>query len=620
MTADDDKTRVHGPGGFPSVGGEAHRHEHADGHAHDPAGEHVHEHTTSAPLPPYEPVHRPVSVGATSSPTPVGGRNSRWRWVAAAVATLVVVALVGGFLVFLGPRPGTPSLVSLYAPVDVPAYAEVRLDLPGDQHDRLAEFMSHFPGFADPATFDQKINDTLQQALSRSGMGLDWNNDIKPWFGGQVGIFSATINPPVGTPPSMTLVFSVKDKAKLDELVNARVAEAGSAMQQEDYKGQTIWSGTATDAARRISLAVTDEAFLVSTRSDDLKQALDVKSGAQAGLAKDAFVSQQLGALHSDRLAAFYYDYASALDNLPSGLSGLPAGCLEEMTNAARIKMIGEVRAEDDHLAVTMRSQIPTGANIPAAPGNKRSVLLSVMPPSTVAYLEARQVGAGIDAVISQLLSCVGGTQAGFDPRQIEQLLGTPLDTYFDFLSDAGIAVTSEDGRFGAGLIATVDDQGVAATRVERLLSAVRLMALGGGVTINEEQHGEATLTVITFDAGSVIPDQDIPSVALTVSGGRLYIGLDDFVVDALDRAEADSLGASPRLQAALAAAGAENAGLAYIDITALRAFAESSMPADARQQYDTEAKPFIEPVSHLVLVNRTDGSMNVANVFLYVE
>jgi hypothetical protein len=418
----------------------------------------------------------------------------------------------------------------------------------------------------------------------------------------------------------MTLVFSVKDKAELDELVNARVAEAGSAMQQEDYKGQPIWSGTATDASRRVSLAVTDEAFLVSTRSDDLKRALDVKSGDQAGLAKDAFVSQQLAALHSDRLAAFYYDYGSALDSLPSELSGLPAGCLDDITNAARIKMIGEVRAEDDHLAVTMRSQIPTGTNIPAAPGNKRSTLLAVMPASTVAYLEARQVGAGIDAVISQLLTCVGGSEAGFDPRQIEQILGTSLDSYFDFLSDTGIAITSEDGKFGAGLIATVDDQGVAATRVERLLSAVRLMALGGGVTITEEQHGEATLTVITVDAGSVIPDQDVPSVALTVSGGRLYIGVDDFVVDALDRAEADSLAASPRLQAALADAGTENAGLAYIDVAALRAFAESAMPAEERQQYETEAKPFIEPVSHFILVNRTDGSMNVGNAFLYVE
>jgi hypothetical protein len=267
-----------------------------------------------------------------------------------------------------------------------------------------------------------------------------------------------------------------------------------------------------------------------------------------------------------------------------------------------------------------MRSTIPTGANIPAAPGNRKSSLLAAMPASTVAYLEARQVGAGINSVIAQLMSCMSSGQTPFDPRQFEQMLGTDLDKYFDFLADAGIAVTSENGKFGAGLVATVDDQGVAATRVERLLGAVRLLAMTGGVTITEEQHGDATLTVIKVDNAALIPGGEIPSVALTVAGGRLYIGLDDFVVNALDRAEVDSLAASPRLQAALAAGGVENAGFLFIDVAAIRGMAEAAIPAGDRPQYENEAKPFVEPISNFVLVNRTDGSINVANAFLYVE
>ena len=74
-----------------------------------------------------------------------------------------------------------------YVPADTGAYAELRLDLPGDQKDNLASFMSHFPGFADQASFQQKLDETLNTVLQRAYPSLDWNTDVKPWFGGQVG-------------------------------------------------------------------------------------------------------------------------------------------------------------------------------------------------------------------------------------------------------------------------------------------------------------------------------------------------------------------------------------------------------------------------------------------------
>jgi hypothetical protein len=549
---------------------------------------------------------------------PVGGRSGRWRWAAAALATILVFALVGGALVFLAPRAGTPSLVAGYAPASSALYTELRLDLPGDQHDRLVSFMSRFPGFADPQSFDQKIDDTLQQAFLSSGTGLDWKNDIDPWFGGQVGVFASTIVPAIGTPPSMTFAFSVKDRQKLDAVVAAKLA--GGGMDQEDYKGQVIWTGNASAADRRISVAVTNEAFLVSTRNEDIKSALDVKAGEQAGLAADPFFVQQLGALHSDRLALVYYDYSSILDSIPTAIAGLPPGCLEDARNAARIKLLGEVRAETDHLAFTARSQIPTGANIPPAAGNKRSTLIEQMPAGALAYVEFRQVGMQIKAGVEQVLDCAATALGGFDPRAVETFLGVSLADYFDFIDDAAMAVTFANGKVGGGLIATVDDTAVATARVERLLGALRgLAVLGGGVTVEEKQHGDVTMTVITF-GGDLVISGPVPAVSIAVANGRLYIGLDDFVANAIDRTAQDSLSTSPRLQAALASAGAENAGIIYVDIAGLRAVAESFIPASERARYETEALPFIRPVTHLIVVNRTDGSISVGNAFLYVE
>jgi len=511
-----------------------------------------------------------------------------------------------------------PTGFPQFAPADAAAYAELRLDLPGDQRDRLVSFLGHFPGFADPASFQQKIDETLNNALRRSGTGLDWKADVDPWFGGQIGFFTSSLAPSYGVPPSFSVVLSVKDRARLDELVAARTA--GSGMRQEDYKGQTIWSGNATDANQRINFAVTDEALVISARNEDLKAALDIKAGEVAGLADDSFFTAQLAQMHADRLALFYYDYSSLIDSLPAGASIVPAGCLDDLQAAANIKLLGELRAEADHIAANMRSQYPTGGNLPPAPANKRTTLAESMPAGTLAYMEMRQVGAGTKYLVGGLLSCMSSTApGGIDLSQIEQLIGTTPQDYFDFLDDAAFAVTLNDGKVGGGLVATVDDENVARARVERLLTAVRLAGgLGGGLTIEEEQHGDATVTVIRF-AGAV-PGGDGPSISVTVSGGRLHLGLDDFVTAAIDRTAADSLAAAPRLQQALSGAGTENAGIVYVDIAAVRGFLESMMPADARADYDTEAKPFLEPITHLILISRNDGGINAGHGFLYVE
>ncbi len=233
--------------------------------------------------------------------------------MAGAATVLVVVLLIGAFALF-GARPATPSLVAQYVPANAAAYLEVRYDLPGDQAANLAAFMSHFPGFADPAAFKQKVDETLSNALQQNGQRPRLEPRRRAVVRRSDRPFNrAAVAPTAGTPPSFTAVFSVKDRAKLDEVVTAHVT--GSEFTQEDYKGQAIWSGNAGDTDKRVSFVVTDEAFVVGTRSEDVKAALDAKSGEITGLADDAFFTAQLGSMHADRLALVYYDYGSILES-----------------------------------------------------------------------------------------------------------------------------------------------------------------------------------------------------------------------------------------------------------------------------------------------------------------
>ena len=136
---------------------------------------------------PTQPVAHTDGPGA---PTAATG-SSRSRWLIALLATIAVVAVIGGVFLSLGPRAGSPSVAARYVPADTTMFVEAQLDLPGDQQDNLAEFMSHFPGFADPAAFDQKMDEMLEQAFTGVGGELNWATDVEPWFGGLVAGFGS---------------------------------------------------------------------------------------------------------------------------------------------------------------------------------------------------------------------------------------------------------------------------------------------------------------------------------------------------------------------------------------------------------------------------------------------
>src|SRR3954451_16577534 len=231
----------HEPPAFPRVGDSAATDPGAAGHGpfFSPAG------------PPGSGAQMSEVVSRPLDPAPARNRGTggRLRWLVAGLATLLVFAVVGGVLFLAAPRAGTASVTAHYVPADTSVYAEMRLDLPGDQHDNLAAFMSHFPGFADQAAFQQKLDESLNTLVVRSnGAGIDWNNDVKPWFGGQIAVFGDPNTTPTPIeidsgnyspqPPKIVIAFTVADKDKLQQTIDAHAG--GSQAGSVDYRGFQI--------------------------------------------------------------------------------------------------------------------------------------------------------------------------------------------------------------------------------------------------------------------------------------------------------------------------------------------------------------------------------------------
>ena len=571
------------------------------------------------PQPPAQPPLEPVRQGG-------GGRL---RWLAAILATVLVLGSLA--VVFLLANPpaaaGGISPMARFAPQDSAMYIELRLDLPGDQRDSVISFMSHFPGFADPATFDQKISDTLDQILGSSQDEVGWKGDIEPWFGGQVVVFAGSFEGSQGTPQGGTLVFSVKDPAALESFLDR--AEDHADYETSEYRGATI--RTTRVAGQLTSFAALDDALLVSYRIEDMHAALDVNAGAAQGLTDEPGFEASMARLTGDRLAAFYLDGEAIAESIESTMGAMPlaAGPFASQLEQFPGTMVGQLRAVTDHLVLEFRATPRAGQSFPNLPQNRNSALVASFPADALVYGEIRDLGAGIKLTVTQVLEALGEFGMGGEGvdqmlGQAEQFLGTKPEDFLDFLGDSGFAFSADGDEYGGGIIAAVTDEATARQRLDRLVTSLRtLLAFAGPdvpVTIEEQTHAGATLTVFRLrDEMPGMGDLPVSSLSYTVHDGRLLMGTDDFVAAALDRTEADSLGGSAGFRNALEQAGEANGGFFYFNIGELRQLVEHHVPASERTEM-AELWPFFERFSHLISTVSSDGDEIVTRLLLFVE
>jgi hypothetical protein len=216
------------------------------------------------------------------------------------------------------------------------------------------------------------------------------------------------------------------------------------------------------------------------------------------------------------------------------------------------------------------------------------------------------------------------------DPSQLfEQFLGSKPEDYLDFVQDAGLGITYDNDKVGGGLVATVDDEATATARVAKIVSLLKLLGGGfgggsGGQTIStsDADHNGTKVTTITVSAPAVdgATSAQPLSVQVAVANGRMYLGYGTFVTDSLDRSAADSLASNDKYQQAIAGGPSDNAGILFVDVASLSDLYAEHLPPTKAQDFNTNTKPFLDPLSSLSAVSRVDGGMVVINGFLYVQ
>ena len=558
------------------------------------------------------------------------GGGSRVRWAIALVVSALVIAVALAGVVLVTGQAATSKLTG-YVPAGSVAYGELRLDLPGDQRQKLGTFLSKFPGFADQSILDTKLDELLDRTVRAvTHDQQDYSTKIKPWFGGQLG-FSVGQLPDVAASGSLPavralLIVAVTDGAKARAWFDT--VDKDMATTTDSYSGVDLV--LAGEGSKKVAFGIDGKVMLVGDEAS-VRAAIDTRGAGS--FASDARFRTATASVSGDSIGWFYLDSGRYFDWLAGQARttpGLGLGVTLDQAYRSHVPdwLLFRLQARSDGLAF---ETVAPATTAPVKQDNRLSAIAPHLPPSTILVAEGHEVGAIALQTLDLYRKNVATAQAFKQVDQTASLVGG-FDAILGWMKDASVVVTRNGTAIDAGLVFNSSDR----VAGERLLTTLRSFAvLGGGqsgITVRDEPHGDITITIVDFgDLRDRGINPGIPGYPLT---GRLEIAFastadlvvvgvgDTFVKSVLDTTVGSSLADDSGYKALLDRVGPTNIGSTFVDLTAARELLER-LGVDSPTQmatYVRDIKPYLLPLDAFIQASVIDGDLNRTTGVLVVK
>ena len=218
--------------------------------------------------------------------------------MAGLVTLLVLTATAGAFALLAAGAP-TSNLVG-YVPANSIAYAELRLDAPGDQRQQAANFLSHFPGFADQASLSTKLDEALDQLVGQATSGKQtFTGDLKLWLGDALAV-AAPRAPSSAKDKAGLVIVSTKDAAAANAWAESTL---GTSSGTETYGGVALT--TVSKNGSTLEYGTVGQVLLFRDPTS-VHAAIDTKGAS--GFADSASFKAAVASTPGDRVAFGYLD------------------------------------------------------------------------------------------------------------------------------------------------------------------------------------------------------------------------------------------------------------------------------------------------------------------------
>ena len=610
--------------------------------------------------PPSYPTQQPLEPGVAWAPAvPVkapasqgSGRGRRIRW-AAALAVVVLILGASAAVAALITNAATQATVLGYVPKDSVAYVEARLDLPGDQRRSVGEFLSHFPGFADQAALDSKLDEALDQVIHDATNGSQsYTADIKPWFGGEVA-FSVGPLPPAsslgGSDSSSAIarqfralaLLSVTDPVKAQAYLDGLSAKTGEETTKQTYNGVQLTIYQQKDGP---SLAYAVIGGKVAALGDLASVKAAVDSNGSSGFASEPGPKAALDAAAKDHVGFVYValrpllDWSTGLSKAVSGATGATGAAIPEPVSDTLLKTLPEwgaywLRFEND--ALVLEAAAPKPEISFASTDSHASTLAKHIPSSALVMAETNSLGA----TLGNVLDLYKG-DAQFKPLvdQLDQALNVVggRDAALGWIGDTAIVLNDTGNTPEGGLLIAPTDPEKAKSLLTSLGTLIGLGGAQNGITVKTEDHNGTTITIIDIadvqkltgsGAGGGMQSLPLPSnnvqIAYAVTNDVVVLGSGSgFVEHVLDTTDATSLASDAQYKDLAGRVGAGTAQT-FVDITGIRTLIEKLAPAGTsadRQKYETDIKPFLEPFDAMMASGTFTNDLGRSTVIITVK
>ena len=576
-----------------------------------------------------------------STPTAMVSTSRRGlaRWSVAAVATAALVVSGSGLVAFAQSGAGE-SQGPAFVPADAAAYVEARLDMPGGQADALAQMLTAFPGFADPGSFDMKVDEVLAGLSAEMGVAVPAGDLIGDVLTGEIGLALGDLESAMmGGDPSLLIGLAVADAESASAVMDALVAQSAMPMTESTYNDVTIY--TDPSSSPPMSVAMHSDWMLIGTGEEMVQRSIDVLDGAAPGLADEPDFATAWGRLPDARLGAAYVDFApltglvDMATMVAEGETGMSVPTDDIMALLPN-DMVASLAAESDRLNL----EVLVTPGVPGAEARvHESDLALSFPADTQIYLEMRDVGSGLQTILEEGVALLAAQDMGAmddtmgmseidmllsEDSPITALLGVPLPEFLDFVGDTGVGASLSSDGLMLGIAGEVIDAEAAEERVTSLLTILRMFLLSGedpGMGIESTEVAGVEVTTITLPIDQVLAESGLPvavgdSIDVALTEDMLLIGVGDFVENAIIGDPADSLGASEGYVDALAGDTA-NAGVTYVNVSSLLA-ALDPMLAMMAPEWEMIA-PYATGVDRIIVVPTADDEVARARMSVIV-
>ncbi|HXG27189.1 MAG TPA: DUF3352 domain-containing protein [Candidatus Binatia bacterium] len=566
------------------------------------------------------PAPHPAVASAPAVPVTASGGGAgpnRVRLLAGLGTAGLILVLTAGAVLLLG-APSTPEALR-YIPADAGVVAELRMDLPGDQMQKLGNLLAKFPGFADQSTLPEKLDEAFDKIVQGATNGeADYVTDVKPWLNGPLFI---------GVDPAAMAREANGGDGSLDGVVLAATTN-GAVACDAPFEGQTTTTEThngfqlTIGEGGRMACAI-DGHFAVAGDPASVRKALDAKAAGNGIDRSDAYM-QARRTLSGEQLATLWFDgnalQAAALSPMPS----LPIGGLDFFASIPEWAILG-VRAEDDALVIdgaTGPTPAPSGGpSLLPLPAAHASSLIGLVPADTLLYIEDQGTGVSLQNLLARLRTI----------PELQEPLGM-LDGMTDpaglvgWVQDAAIAVSASGtdlesltGRLTVLLAA--EDAATAREKYQGLSGLLSLAGMGGqGFEVsNSTVAGHEVTTVTVSDLGGFPVPGDVPDVgelpigdvsfSLTVVDRVLYLIVGDDIEGAISVPGGGSLADDAAFKQAAARGLQDSRTTSFVAAGRALDLAEPFLVNFIGSEWTTEVKPYVDPVQAIGAWSSSDAS-----------